>query len=410
LTSVEGERWTTRAQAATLAEARALVEVRPPHAVLIVGPGSVGKTTLAEDLAAGLLCLARPDERPCRVCRSCRLMASGNHPDLHRLAPEGPGGQIVIGDSGRPAPRGVRNLVAELAYLPVEGGRRVALIEHAERMNEDAQNALLKTLEEPPLGVSLILCADEEDRLLPTVRSRCVRLPVAPLGIRAVEELLEDRAGVDAPVAARLARISAGRPGIALAYALHPAALTIRDEIVRTLLDLLVVPPSARLGATRDLVERALALDSALSPAVVVPVATARLPRASAAAARAAAAQAAASPTGPSDDGAEPGEEPTPGSKRAPAERRRAVMVILGLWQDLSVDLAVAGLGGRQQVSDLALLDDLAEAAASVSPAQVGEFMVRLDRIAELVEGNAGPELALDVLVLTWPRATSVAA
>jgi len=139
--------WLTRAQPGTLAAAGALVRGAAPHAVLIVGPASVGKTTLADDLAAGLLCLAAdPAVRPCRACRGCRLVAGGNHPDLHRLGPDGPGGQVVIGDAGRPASRGVRNLVAELAYLPVEGGHRVAIVEHAERMNEDAQNALLKTL------------------------------------------------------------------------------------------------------------------------------------------------------------------------------------------------------------------------------------------------------------------------
>src|SRR5471032_3110539 len=178
-------------------------------------------------------CCASPDpaDRPCHDCRGCRLIAGANHPDLHRLGPEGPGGQVVIGDSARPAGRGVRNLVAELAYLPVEGGHRVAVVEHAERMNEDAQNALLKTLEEPPARTTIVLCADEEDRLLPTVRSRCVRLRMAPLGIRAIEELLADRGVADGPAAARLARIAGGRPGLALAYARLPEAVTIRDEM-----------------------------------------------------------------------------------------------------------------------------------------------------------------------------------
>ena len=312
----------------------------------------------------------------------------------------------MIGDAGRPVPRGVRNLVAELAYLPIEGGRRVAIVEHAERMNEDAQNALLKTLEEPPAGVGLILCADDEDRLLPTVRSRCVRLRVAPLGIRAIEELLEDRGAADPPTAARLARISGGRPGVALAYARRPEAVTIHDEIARTLLDLLAAPPSARLAAGRDLVERALALDAALRPAVEPPPPAARLARGRAAASR----SVGAAEAGPAGDPAEAGEEPAGGSKRAPAERRRAVLVIVGLWRDLAVDLAIIGLGGRQQVRDPGLLDDLVAAAGATSPARIGTFLGRLDRIAELVEGNAGPELALDVLLLAWPRAAAVAA
>jgi DNA polymerase III delta' subunit len=410
----EGQRqWETRAQPGTLAAAGALVRGAAPHAILIVGPASVGKTTLADDLGAGLLCLAPdPADRPCRACRGCRLVAGGNHPDLHRLGPDGPGGQVVIGDSARPASRGVRNLVGELAYLPVEGGHRVAIVEHAERMNEDAQNALLKTLEEPPAGVTLILCADEEDRLLPTVRSRCVRLRVAPLGIRAIEELLADRGVADGPAAARLARIAGGRPGLALAYARLPEAVTIRDEIARTILDLLSAASADRLVAGRELIERAAALETALSPAVAPAGPPARLPRGATRSGRAAEIVASPGSSGESDgsdardlaaDAGQPG-------KRAPAERRRALIVLLGIWRDVALDLAIAGLGGRREVRDPALLEDLVAAAAVVPATQVSRFLARLDRVAELVEGNTGPELALDVLILAWPRAVRAAA
>ena len=390
--------WLTRAGPGTLAAAAVLVEGAAAHAVLIVGPPAVGKTTLADDLAAGLLCLAPdPADRPCRDCRGCRLIAGANHPDLHRLGPEGPGGQVVIGDSARPAGRGVRNLVAELAYLPVEGGHRVAIVEHAERMNEDAQNALLKTLEEPPDRTTIILCADEEDRLLPTVRSRCVRLRMAPLAIRTIEELLVERGVADAPTAARLARIAAGRPGLAMAYARLPEAITIHDEIARTLLDLLGAGTARRLASGRDLIERAAALDAALRPAIVPAGPPPRLPRG-----------AGRSPvvieeSESSSDGPQAG-------KRPPAERRRAVLTLLGIWQLVALDLAIAGLGGRREVRDPALLDDLLAAGTAIPPAEVGSFLGRLDRVAELVEGNTGPELAIDVLVLDWPRAASTAA
>jgi DNA polymerase III delta' subunit len=402
--------WITRAQPGTLAAAAAIVEGAAPHAILIVGPPAVGKTTLADDLAAGLLCLA-PNlaDRPCRACRGCRLVAGGNHPDLHRLGPEGPGGQVLIGDPGRPASRGVRNLVAELAYLPVEGGHRVAIVEHAERMNEDAQNALLKTLEEPPGLVTLILCADEEDRLLPTVRSRCVRLRIAPLGVRSIEELLVDRGIADAPSAARLARIAAGRPGLAMAYARLPEAVTIRDEIARTLLDLLAASRSARLVAGRELIERAAALEAALRPAIVPGSPPARLPRGATRAGRTLEAPADPESGGPPGDEVPFGGAP-PSGKRTPVERRRAVILLLGIWRDVGLDLAIAGLGGRHEIRDVALLDDLLAAAPGVQPGQVGGFLGRLDRVAELVEGNIGPELAVDVLVLAWPRAVRAAA
>src|SRR5204862_3882145 len=119
----------------------------------------------ALDLAAGLLCSAPSGDRPCRQCRSCRLVDLGSHSDLHRLGPVGPGRQIVIGGPGARFP-GVRDLIGELTLMPVEGGARIAIIEAADRMNEDAQSALLKTLEEPPAGAVIVLCADQEDRLL----------------------------------------------------------------------------------------------------------------------------------------------------------------------------------------------------------------------------------------------------
>ena len=124
--------------------------------------------------------------------------------------------------AARIEPRGVRDLVMELSLLPVEGGARVAIVRDAHRMNEDAQSALLKTLEEPPSGTTLILCADDEERLLPTVRSRCARVRLGAVGVRDVERLLASRDLADAPTAARLARLAAGRAGLAVSYATAP--------------------------------------------------------------------------------------------------------------------------------------------------------------------------------------------
>ena len=92
---MEGAR--TRGQTAALAAVTAMVRGPVPQAVLFVGPDGVGKTTLALDLAAGLLCTAAPSDRPCRSCRACRLVERDGHPDLHRLGPAGPGRQVVMG-------------------------------------------------------------------------------------------------------------------------------------------------------------------------------------------------------------------------------------------------------------------------------------------------------------------------
>ena len=87
----------TRGQVAALGAVTAMVRGPAPQAVLFVGPEGVGKTTLALDLAAGLMCTAAPADRPCRACRACRLVERGAHPDLHRLGPVGPVGRSSSG-------------------------------------------------------------------------------------------------------------------------------------------------------------------------------------------------------------------------------------------------------------------------------------------------------------------------
>ena len=393
-----GRRWVTRGQPAAVAAVAAMVAGPAPHAVLLAGPPAVGKTTLALDLAAGLLCTS-PDRRarPCRACRACRLVATGNHPDVHRLAPEGPGDQVVIGDArDARAARGVRDLLRELALLPVEGGARVAIVEGAVRMNEDAQNALLKTLEEPPPGVTIVLCVDREEVLLPTVRSRCARIRLGPVGPREIEELLGDLGLADASTAARLARLAEGRPGVAVAYARAPEAVTIRDELARTLLDLLGAGSAQRLAAARDLLGRARDLDEALADPLA-----------------AGARRGGAEVDGRASDA--DGEETAGPVRLAPVERRRAARQLLGVWRDLARDLAMAGLAavddvtGRRAVHDTALLEELATTAARLPDASLGTFLARLDRIAEQVAGNASPELAIDVALLAWPRVGAAA-
>ncbi len=378
----------SRGQPVAVAAVRLMLGSHPPHAVLLVGPPSVGKTTLALDLAAGRLC-THPEaaRRPCRTCRGCRLVAAGNHPDLHRLAPGGAGRQIVIGEPppADPAPGTIRHLIGELALLPVEGGARVAVIEQAQRMNEDAQNALLKTLEEPPAGVTIVLCADDEDRLLPTVRSRCARVRLGPVSRREIEALLVERGVADPPTAARLARLATGRPGLAFAYALAPEAVQVREELARSLLDLLAARRSGRLAAIRQLLARVSELVAALDHALggeptAVPAVGSDVP-----------------------DAADAPE--APGRRTTAAERRRSALALLDVWRDLARDLAVVARGARSGLRDPGLLDDLEAAAGGVDPTAAAAFLARLERTAGLIEANANPELALDVLVLAWPDA-----
>jgi hypothetical protein len=401
----------TRGHEAATSAVRAMLVRAAPQAVLVSGPAGVGKTTLALDLAAGLLCEAADvATRPCRECRGCRLVERGVHADLHRIVPGGAGNQIRIGDRRDPEPGTIRRLIADLALLPVEGGARVAIVERADRMNEDAQSALLKTLEEPPAGVTILLCADREDQLLPTVRSRCVRLRLGPVPTRDVEAILGDLEVADPSTASRLARLSAGRPGVARAWALAPEAITARGEIARSLLDLTGAGPARRLSIGRQLLGRAAEilreLDRADRPTALTPTAgRGRRSRRSAAVTVpvvVAGTQAV--------EGEQPDEDGEPGRDlRAPAaDRRRAAATFVEIWRDVTRDLLLVGLGEERRLRDPGLLDDL-RAVKSVSATALSAFLVRLDDASELIESNVSPELAVDVLLLAWPRGAEAA-
>ena len=391
----------TRGQAAALEAVAAMVRGPAPQAVLFVGPDGVGKTTLALDLAAGLLCTAAPADRPCRTCRACRLVDAGDHADVHRLAPTGPGRQVVIG--------AVRALVGELALMPVEGGARVAIIEGADRLNEDAQSALLKTLEEPPAGVTIALCADQEARLLPTVRSRCFRVSLGLVGPRDIEAIVADHGLADPPLAARLGRLAGGRPGLALAYARAADAVLTRAELTRIALDLTDARPSARLAAARAAIPRAIALSAALSAGdpAAAPGASIRRRGANAAVVAAAGPAPKVRAGESSDDDATEADEaepaPTVGRAIPAAERRRGVEVLIGLWSDVARDLVLAGNGAGRSVHDTVLLEELTQIARGIDPTAAAAFLTRSARAAELLASNVSPELILDALVLAWP-------
>lgn len=147
----------------------ALRSGRPHHAYLLVGPDMELGTTFAKNLAAAILCEAHGDDA-CGACRSCQRVDAATHSDLTVVAPDGEGATRLIKIEK------VREMIRGVALFPLEGERKVVLILEAHRMNQEAQNALLKTLEEPPDSAMFVLVAATANGLLPTVRSRCVRL------------------------------------------------------------------------------------------------------------------------------------------------------------------------------------------------------------------------------------------
>ena len=179
-----------------------------PHALVFTGPRGVGKYSTALLFAAALFCPAgEPDG-----CPACLKVARGVHPDLHLVEAEG---SVIRREQ-------VGELERELSRKPAEAPRRVAIIDEAEEMNQEAANAFLKTLEEPPPETYIILVVESKENLLPTVASRCHEVRFSALGKKDIEGFLVGREGLEEAEAERLARLSGGIFGRALLWARDP--------------------------------------------------------------------------------------------------------------------------------------------------------------------------------------------
>lgn len=179
---------------AILAIKRILTSGRVAHAYLFSGPEGIGKKKVATAFVEALFCASG---RGCGGCVSCRKIASGNHPDIHFLEPDG---QFIKVDQ-------VRALQKDLAYRPFEAPRKACIIDGADRFNPSSGNSLLKTLEEPPGNALIILLASAPGAVLPTIRSRCQQISFAGVPVDDICSYLEN-SGIDsasARVAASLA-------------------------------------------------------------------------------------------------------------------------------------------------------------------------------------------------------------
>ena len=234
---------------------RAVLGDRIAHAYLIAGPAGVGKSALATAFAQALCCEgavgdgARSDPSVgCGACHACRRIGRGVHPDVQTV---GLASQAATADRASGKNTGltietVRQLCASTALRPMEARRRIVVVEDAETMPEIAQEALLKTLEEPPSAVVILLLADDAEALLPTVRSRCRTVELRPVARTAVLAALA-ASGVAPDRADAIAELAAGRPGWALRAAADPALPRERGEAVERALTWIAGSPYERL-------------------------------------------------------------------------------------------------------------------------------------------------------------------
>ncbi len=319
-------------------------EARLSHAYLFVGPEHVGRATAARRFAQALNCEA--GERPCGECRSCRHIDEDKHPDVEWL---GVGG--VCDETEHRDHEGsrdiricqVRRLERVVSRAPFEGRYRVVIIEPADAMTVEAANAFLKTLEEPPAQVVLVLITAREEALRETVRSRCRRVPFSGVPRAEIEAALGDRWGAPAEGAARLARLAQGRLGWAVAALADGGLLAERERVVEEIDALLAGSLGERFSYAASL--------------------GARYPR-----------------------------------------DARAVQHTLELWGGWWRDVLLAAAGQEELVADVDRLDTLRPQAAQYGVEGALEALTALQGAARHLEEHANPTLALEVMLLELPE------
>jgi DNA polymerase-3 subunit delta' len=244
---------------------QAVAEQRVRHAYVFHGPDQVGKSTLARWLAQRLLC-QQPDA-PCGRCPDCLRILQGAHPDVRSLqtaADRDPalGWPVELAPAARTSATAsrtlgidaVRALQRDAALAPAVGRWKVYLIVGADRLTTEAANCLLKTLEEPPPSVVLVLTVGEPGELLPTILSRCQPIRLGRVPTAEIASALQARDGLPAAGADLLARLSGGRPGWALEAAHEEVRLTDRARALDDLAERMAASYSRAPGAALETV------------------------------------------------------------------------------------------------------------------------------------------------------------
>ena len=222
----------------------AIRDKKPFHAYLFQGEEGVGKEALARTFAAGLQCQSESADKPCKECVSCRQMESGNQPD-------------VIWVTREKASLGVDEIREQLCNTmdikPFSSPYKIYLVPEAEKMTEAAQNALLKTIEEPPEYGIVILMTSNISALLPTIQSRCLTMEFRPLSTAVVESYVKEHCQVPDYQARASAAFAQGNLGKAMRYTKSEDFIERKDHIISLLRHVEQMDLSEMLAVIKDL-------------------------------------------------------------------------------------------------------------------------------------------------------------
>jgi DNA polymerase-3 subunit delta' len=310
-----------------------------------VGPEHVGRGTTARTFAQALNC--ENDAPPCGTCRACRLIAEDKHPDVEWLGVGGVCEESDHRDHSADNSRDiricqVRRLQRVVNLPPYEGRWRVIIVEPADALTTEAANAFLKTLEEPPPYVVLVLITSREELLPETVRSRCRRLVFYGLPRHEIEQALVERWGAEPPQADRLARLAQGRLGSAVAALQDERMLIDREHTLDDIESLLAGGYSERFAYAASL--------------------GARFPR-----------------------------DP------------QAVRQTLELWREWWRDVLMAASGQPELVAETERLDTLRSQASQYGVAGAVRALQAITNGRRHLEEHASPTLALEAMLLELP-------
>ena len=316
-----------------------LKQRRQSHAYMLCGPPHVGKMALALNLTQALNCLEGPGV-PCGACNQCTRIANGHHADVRIVTPgyseEGRSTRTVIGIND------IKEALRRVSLNPYEGSTSVVIFDSAELMSDEAANALLKTLEEPPPQVMFLLLATNSESVLPTIRSRCQDMSLHPLSKDLMIEVLVTQYHATRAQAEQLFRLSRGCMGWAVGALQDPQILEQRQADLEKLQETLEAGLETRFTYANE-------------------VATMF------------------------------------------GKERGAAQELLALWLRWWRDLLLIKEGADTFLHNADHEDSLKNQASSLNTVEILQFINRLIQTMSSLDNNANPRLAMEVLMLNLP-------